>query len=84
MARGLPPCKQRLFIRRLKRLGFEGPFAGGSHKYMTYGGARQTLPSYTEYSSQMVGELLAQIEQIIGRPISDEEWSSLPKQYTGS
>lgn len=79
MARGLPPCKQRIFIRRLRALGFQGPFAGGKHGYMTYGAMRQTLPSYAEHSAEMVGELLAQVELIVGRRISDEEWASLPK-----
>lgn len=80
MARGLTPCKQRIFVRRLRALGFQGPFAGCNHGYMTYGSMRQTLPSYPEYSSEMVGELLAQVEGIIGRPISNEEWASLPKR----
>ena len=31
----LTPCKRREFIRKLKSLGYEGPFAGGKHRYMS-------------------------------------------------
>jgi predicted RNA binding protein YcfA (HicA-like mRNA interferase family) len=31
----LTPCKRREFIRELKSLGYDGPFAGGKHRYMS-------------------------------------------------
>jgi predicted RNA binding protein YcfA (HicA-like mRNA interferase family) len=31
----LSPCSRREFIRKLKKLGYDGPFAGGNHQFMT-------------------------------------------------
>jgi predicted RNA binding protein YcfA (HicA-like mRNA interferase family) len=31
---GLSPCTRREFIRKLKALGYAGPYAGGNHGYM--------------------------------------------------
>ena len=30
----LSPCKRRDFIRKLKALGYDGPFAAGRHQHM--------------------------------------------------
>jgi predicted RNA binding protein YcfA (HicA-like mRNA interferase family) len=30
----LNPCSRREFIRKLKALGYAGPYAGGNHSYM--------------------------------------------------
>jgi predicted RNA binding protein YcfA (HicA-like mRNA interferase family) len=35
MAGRLLPCSRLEFIRKLRRLGYDGPFAGGRHSYMT-------------------------------------------------
>jgi predicted RNA binding protein YcfA (HicA-like mRNA interferase family) len=32
-------------VRKLKGLGFEGPFAGGKHQWMRRGGFRLTIPN---------------------------------------
>ncbi len=44
------PCKRREFIRRLRALGFDGPFSGTRHQFMTLGGHRLTIPSNEEFS----------------------------------
>jgi predicted RNA binding protein YcfA (HicA-like mRNA interferase family) len=31
----LRPCKRRDFIRKLRALGYDGPFPGGSHQSMS-------------------------------------------------
>jgi len=31
---GLSPCKRREFIRKLRALGYVGPYAGGNHSFM--------------------------------------------------
>jgi predicted RNA binding protein YcfA (HicA-like mRNA interferase family) len=31
----LTPCRRREFVRKLKSLGYDGPFAGGKHRYMS-------------------------------------------------
>jgi len=30
------PCKRLDFIRRLRKLGFDGPFSGTRHQFMIY------------------------------------------------
>jgi len=44
------PCKRRDFIRRLRKLGFEGPYSGTRHQFMIYGQHRMAIPSNAEYS----------------------------------
>jgi predicted RNA binding protein YcfA (HicA-like mRNA interferase family) len=39
----LSPCKRREFIRKLKALGYDGPYAGGRHASMSRT-ARATVP----------------------------------------
>jgi len=42
------PCKRRVFIRRLRKLGFDGPFAGTRHEFMVYEDHRLAVPSNAE------------------------------------
>jgi predicted RNA binding protein YcfA (HicA-like mRNA interferase family) len=35
----LSACSRRDFVRKLKNLGYDGPFAGGNHQFMTKKGA---------------------------------------------
>jgi len=35
----LSPCSHREFIRKMRKLGYAGPFAGGKHQHMTKAGA---------------------------------------------
>lgn len=37
MSRRLAPVNRRILIRRLRRMGFEGPWPGGNHEYMGKG-----------------------------------------------
>lgn len=30
------PCKRKLFIKRLRELGFEGIYSGAKHQFMIY------------------------------------------------
>jgi predicted RNA binding protein YcfA (HicA-like mRNA interferase family) len=41
----LDPVSRRELVRKLKRLGFEGPFPGGKHQWMRRGGLRLTIPN---------------------------------------
>jgi predicted RNA binding protein YcfA (HicA-like mRNA interferase family) len=41
----LNPVSRRELVRKLKRLGFEGPFAGGKHQWMRRGAFRLTIPN---------------------------------------
>ena len=71
------PCKRRDFIRKLRALGFDGPFAGKAHEFMVNAGRRQTIPNNPEYSVPQLRMLLRQIEGRLGRAISFEEWEAL-------
>ena len=42
---GLNPVSRRELVRKLKALGFEGPFPGGKHHWMRRGGLRLTIPN---------------------------------------
>lgn len=71
------PCKRQEFIRRLRQLGFEGPYSGTRHQFMVIGTHRLTIPSNPEYSVPQLKLLLKEIEIILERAISLEEWDQL-------
>ena len=74
---GWQPLKRRDFIRKLRALGFAGPYSGTRHQFMILGQHRQTIPTNSEYSVPQVRMLLRQVESIRVRKISLEEWNSL-------
>ncbi len=71
------PCKRRDFIQRLRRLGFEGPFAGTRHQFMVFKEHRLAIPSNPEYSMPQVRMMVAEIAEIIGRQLGPTEWDRL-------
>ena len=74
---GWHPLKRREFIRKLRALGFAGPYRGTRHEFLVLGQHRQTIPSNTEYSVPQLKLLLRQVETILGRKISDGKWNVL-------
>jgi hypothetical protein len=44
---------------------------------MIFGGWHQTIPSNAEYSIPQVRMLVRQVESILTRPISAEEWEDI-------
>ena len=70
-------CKRRDFIRRLKKLGFDGPYSGTRHQFVVYQQYRLAIPSNTEYSVPQLRMMLGEVEHIIGRQISVEDWQRL-------
>ena len=74
---GWRPIKRREFIRKLRGLGFDGPYAGTRHQFMTVGSHRQTIPTNNEYSVPQVRMLVRQVEAILACRISLQEWESL-------
>lgn len=70
-------CKRQLFIRRLRKLGFDGPYSGTRHQFMVYKYYRLVIPSNAEYSVPQLRMMLREVEQITGRQISAEEWAHL-------
>jgi hypothetical protein len=69
------PCKRRDFIYRLRPLGFDGPFSGTRHQFMTYKNHRLAMPSYEEYSIPQLRTMIREVEEIIGREITSDEWN---------
>ena len=43
------PCKRSEFIRRLRKVGFVGPYSGTRHQFMIYRQHRLTVPSNHEF-----------------------------------
>jgi hypothetical protein len=74
---GWHSLKRREFVRRLRALGFAGPYRGTRHEFLVYGQRRQTIPSNAEYSVPQLKMLLRQVETILGRRILPEEWDTL-------
>ncbi len=70
-------CNRRDFIRRLKKLGLDGPYSGTRHQFMVYKQHRLAIPSNTEYSIPQLRTMLREVEQIINRQIAVEEWDNL-------
>jgi hypothetical protein len=71
------PLKRRDFIRKLRALGFDGPYSGTRHQFMILGQHRQTIPTNSEYSVPQIRLLLRQVESILARRVALEEWNSL-------
>ena len=73
----MTPCKRRDFIRKLSRIGFEGPFSGARHQFMIHGQHRLTVPSNPEYSVPQLRMMINEMEAILGREIVADEWNKL-------
>ncbi|MBI5215583.1 MAG: type II toxin-antitoxin system HicA family toxin [Ignavibacteriae bacterium] len=71
------PCKRQDFIRRLRRLGFEGPYSGTKHQFMLFNHHRLAIPSNAEYTIPQLRMMMNEIESITEKEISLEEWSRL-------
>jgi len=71
------PCKRRDFIRKLRQLSFDGPYAGTRHQFMIYQQHRLAIPSNAEYSVPQLRMLISETELIIERKLSVEEWNQL-------
>lgn len=71
------PCKRVLFIKRLRKLDFEGPYSGSKHQFMIYEYHRLTIPSNSEYSISQLKMMLKQVESIIGITITADFWENL-------
>ena len=61
----------------LNPLGFSGPYSGTRHQFLIYGTDRLAVPSNSEYSVPQLKMMLAELEKILGRTISLEEWNNL-------
>ena len=73
----MKPVKRKEFIDKLKRIGFQGPFSGSKHEFMTFGNHRLAIPSNKEYSVSQLKFMLKEVERIIGKRISEKNWQEL-------
>jgi len=64
-------------VKKLRLLGFEGLFSGTRHQFMVYGEYRLTIPSNNEYSVPQLRMMIREVEVILEREITLEEWNSL-------
>jgi predicted RNA binding protein YcfA (HicA-like mRNA interferase family) len=71
------PYKRSEFVRRLRKLGFDGPYSGTRHQFMVYQEHRLTIPSNQEFSVPQLRMMIREIEEILVRPITAEEWNDL-------
>ena len=71
------PCKRREFIRRLRVLGFDGPYSGARHQFLVFKDNRLTIPSNEEYSVPQLKMMIREAGSILGHEISLKEWESL-------
>ena len=71
------PCKRQDFIRRLRKLGFIGPYSGTRHEFIVFEKHRLSIPSNAEYSVPQLKMMLNEVELILSRAISLEEWADL-------
>ncbi len=66
------PVKRLELIRRLKKLGFCGPFSGGKHSFMTRDRLKLRIPN--PHKSDISKELLKELLRQAG--VSKEDWDS--------
>jgi hypothetical protein len=52
-------------------------YSGAKHQFMIFGQSRLTIPSNTEYSVPQLRMMLREVESIIGRQITADEWNGL-------
>lgn len=68
---GLSPVSRRELVRKLRRLGFDGPFPGGKHEWMQRGGLRLIIPN--PHPGSIDPGLIRRILRQAG--ISIDEWT---------
>jgi len=71
------PCKRRVFIKRLRKLGFEGPFSGTRHQFMIFRDHRLSIPSNAEFSVPQLRMMIREVESILSRTLDSDEWNRL-------
>ncbi len=64
------PVSRRELVQKMKRLGFDGPLAGGKHQFMHRGKLKVAIPN--EHRGDLSDPLLARILQRAG--ITASEW----------
>ena len=71
------PCKRRDFIKKLRKLGFKGPYSGTRHQFIVFENHRLAIPSNAEYSMPQLRMMIREVEEILNRNINLNEWEKL-------
>ena len=69
----LRPVSRREMIKRLKNLGFDGPFSGGRHQFLVRADVRLVLPN--PHRGEIGVDLLSRILRQAG--ISRDQWQEV-------
>jgi predicted RNA binding protein YcfA (HicA-like mRNA interferase family) len=69
----MQPLAPAEIVRRLRRLGFDGPFGGGSHPWMQRGKQKVTVPN--PHGSVISGALIQRMLRRAG--LTAEEWEAV-------
>ncbi len=66
----LLPMTRRELISKLRSLGFDGPFSGGKHQFMSRGGIDVHIPNphQSDIGAPLLKRILKQAD------VSNEEW----------
>ena len=67
---GWRPLKRRDFVRKLRALGFDGPYSGTPHQFIVSGSHRQIIPTNAEYS---VPQIRLQVQRGIEGAFRDRD-----------
>jgi predicted RNA binding protein YcfA (HicA-like mRNA interferase family) len=67
------PISRRDLVRCLRKAGFDGPYAGGRHAFMTKGSLTLTIPN--PHQAEIGRELLARI--LRQARLSRSDWEAL-------
>ncbi len=67
----LTPIHRRDFIKRLRKLGWEGPFSGGKHEFMVKGAFNLPIPNPHGSAEISVGKLKEILNEI---GVDRNEW----------
>ncbi|MFH1402438.1 MAG: type II toxin-antitoxin system HicA family toxin [Patescibacteria group bacterium] len=65
----LCPISQRVLIKKLRLLGFEGPYSGGKHQFMIKNNFKLTVPNLHNKDIGII--LLSKIIKELTIPIQD-------------
>ncbi|MGH7913841.1 MAG: type II toxin-antitoxin system HicA family toxin [Candidatus Binataceae bacterium] len=71
MSSRLVPCSRGNFIHKLRELGFDGPFVGGKHQYMTKKG-HATIRVPNPHRGDISVDLLKRI--LVSAGIDRDDW----------
>ena len=69
----LKPISHKELVRKLRKLGFDGPYSGGKHLFMIKGNLTLTIPN--PHGKDISVELLKRI--LRRAEISRDEWLNL-------